>query len=66
MGIAEIVALLIGATKLAETLGPIIQRMLAENRTELTPAELARVKAQQVTAEEDWQTVLAQMLKETP
>jgi len=61
MNLAALIAILAGASKLAETIVPIIQRMTAEKRTELTPAEIARVKAQQVTADEDWASILEQL-----
>ena len=45
MGIAEIAAIILGATRLAAAAADIIERMTKEGRTAPTAAEMARLRA---------------------
>ena len=61
MGIAELFVLLPGLLSAAKTVAEIIGRATSEGRTELTPAEIARFRAEQLAAEDDWAAALRKL-----
>jgi len=61
MGVAEIIGILLGATRLATTAAGIIEQMGRENRDKPTTGEIAKLKAEQQVAEEGWAAQLARL-----
>lgn len=61
MGVAEIVAIVAGAAKLATLGAEIIERMTKEGRDHTTPEETAQLQVRQLAAEKGWGAVLAKL-----
>jgi hypothetical protein len=58
MGIEEIMVLALGLIKAGGSIAEIVKNMTSDGRTDPTPAELAQIKAHQLTAEESWSAAL--------